>query len=321
VKARRRPAASAVVSRELLSVTTVDHRLSQLQTLEAESIHVLREVAAESERPVLLFSGGKDSIVMLELARKAFAPARIPFPVMHIDTGLNFPEVLEFRDKRVAELGVELVVASVPDAIAAGTVREEPNGSRNRIQTPVLLDAVEQHGFTALFGGARRDEDKARAKERVFSFRDEFGQWDPKNQRPELWDLYNGRTHLGETIRVFPLSNWTELDIWGYIAQEEIAIPQLYLARERNVVDRQGMLYAVNEFITPKDGEPVLHESVRYRTVGDANLTAAVRSTATNVDEVIAEIAVTRLTERGATRGDDKVSDAAMEDRKKEGYF
>src|SRR3954447_24800375 len=307
--------------RELDSVTIADHRLTQLQTLEAESIHVLREVAAESERPVLLFSGGKDSIVMLELARKAFAPARIPFPVMHVDTGLNFPEVLEFRDKRVAELGVELVVASVPDAIAAGTVREEPNGSRNRIQTPVLLDAVEEHGFTALFGGARRDEDKARAKERVFSFRDEFGQWDPKNQRPELWDLYNGRTHLGETIRVFPLSNWTELDIWGYIAQEEIAIPPLYLARERDVVDRQGMLYAVNEFIRPKDGEQVLRESVRYRTVGDANLTAAVRSTATDVEEVIAEIAVTRLTERGATRGDDKVSDAAMEDRKKEGYF
>jgi sulfate adenylyltransferase subunit 2 len=302
-------------------VTTADHRLTQLQTLEAESIHVLREVAAESERPVLLFSGGKDSIVMLELARKAFGPARIPFPVMHVDTGLNFPEVLEFRDKRVAELGVELVVASVPDAIAAGTVREEPNGSRNRIQTPVLLDAVEEHGFTALFGGARRDEDKARAKERVFSFRDEFGQWDPKNQRPELWDLYNSRTHLGESIRVFPLSNWTELDIWGYIAQEEIAIPPLYLARERDVVDRGGMLYAVNEFIRPKDGEQVLRESVRYRTVGDANLTAAVRSTATDVEEVIAEIAVTRLTERGATRGDDKVSDAAMEDRKKEGYF
>jgi sulfate adenylyltransferase subunit 2 len=302
-------------------VTIVDHRLSQLQTLEAESIHVLREVAAESERPVLLFSGGKDSIVMLELARKAFAPARIPFPVMHVDTGLNFPEVLAFRDRRVAELGVELVIASVPEAIAAGTVREEPNGSRNRIQTPVLLDAVEKYGFTALFGGARRDEDKARAKERVFSFRDEFGQWDPKNQRPELWDLYNGRTHLGESIRVFPLSNWTELDIWGYIAQEGIAIPPLYLARERDVVDRQGMLYAVNQFITPRDGEPVLHESVRYRTVGDANLTAAVRSTATTVEEVIAEIAVTRLTERGATRGDDKVSDAAMEDRKKEGYF
>ena len=302
-------------------MTTTDHRLTQLQTLEAESVHVIREVVAELERPVLLFSGGKDSIVMLELARKAFAPARIPFPVMHVDTGLNFPEVLAFRDRRVAELGVELVVASVPDAIAAGTVRQEPNGSRNRIQTPVLLDAVEQHGFTALFGGARRDEDKARAKERVFSFRDEFGQWDPNNQRPEIWDLYNGRIHLGESIRVFPLSNWTELDIWGYIAQEGIAIPDLYLAQERDVVERQGMLYAVNEFIIPRDGEEVRRQSVRYRTVGDANLTAAVPSHATTVAEVIAEIAVTRLTERGATRGDDKVSDAAMEDRKKEGYF
>ncbi|HYO35584.1 MAG TPA: sulfate adenylyltransferase subunit CysD [Geodermatophilus sp.] len=302
-------------------MTTTAHRLTQLETLEAESIHVVREVAAELERPVLLFSGGKDSIVMLELARKAFAPARIPFPVMHVDTGLNFPEVLEFRDRRVAELGVELVVASVPDAMARGLVREEPNGSRNRIQTPVLLEAVEEHGFTALFGGARRDEDKARAKERVFSFRDEFGQWDPKNQRPELWDLYNGRVHLGESIRVFPLSNWTELDVWQYIAQEGIAIPPLYLAQEREVVERQGMLYAVNEFVRPREGERVVHETVRYRTVGDANLTAAVRSEATTVAEVIAEIAVTRMTERGATRGDDKVSDAAMEDRKREGYF
>jgi sulfate adenylyltransferase subunit 2 len=306
---------------ELVLVTTPDYRLSQLETLEAESIHVIREVVAELERPVLLFSGGKDSIVMLELARKAFAPARIPFPVMHVDTGLNFPDVLEFRDKRVAELGVELIVASVPDAIAAGTVKEEPNGSRNRIQTPVLLDAVEEHGFTALFGGARRDEDKARAKERVFSFRDEFGQWDPKNQRPEIWDLYNGRIHLGESIRVFPLSNWTELDIWQYILREQIAIPPLYLAQEREVVERQGMLYAVNEFIRPREGEQVRREIVRYRTVGDANLTAAVPSEATTVEEVIAEIAVTRMTERGATRGDDKVSDAAMEDRKKEGYF
>jgi sulfate adenylyltransferase subunit 2 len=302
-------------------VTTTAHRLTQLETLEAESIHVIREVAAELERPVLLFSGGKDSIVMLELARKAFAPARIPFPVMHVDTGLNFPEVLAFRDRRVAELGVELVVASVPDAMARGLVREEPNGSRNRIQTPVLLEAVEEHGFTALFGGARRDEDKARAKERVFSFRDEFGQWDPKNQRPELWDLYNGRIHLGESIRVFPLSNWTELDVWQYIAQEGIAIPPLYLAQEREVVERQGMLYAVNEFVRPREGERVFRQTVRYRTVGDANLTAAVRSEATTVAEVIAEIAVTRMTERGATRGDDRVSDAAMEDRKKEGYF
>ncbi|MGY1605226.1 sulfate adenylyltransferase subunit CysD [Geodermatophilus sp. SYSU D00815] len=302
-------------------MTTPDYRLTQLETLEAESIHIIREVAAELERPALLFSGGKDSIVMLELARKAFAPARIPFPVMHVDTGLNFPDVLEFRDKRVAELGVQLIVASVPEAMAAGRVKEEPNGSRNRIQTPVLLDAVEEHGFTALFGGARRDEDKARAKERVFSFRDEFGQWDPKNQRPELWDLYNGRIHLGESIRVFPLSNWTELDIWQYIAREDIAIPPLYLAQEREVVERQGMLYAVNEFITPRDGERVFRETVRYRTVGDANLTAAVRSQARTVEEVIAEIAVTRMTERGATRGDDKVSEAAMEDRKKEGYF
>jgi sulfate adenylyltransferase subunit 2 len=270
---------------------------------------------------VLLFSGGKDSIVMLELARKAFAPARIPFPVMHVDTGLNFPDVLEFRDRRVTELGVHLVVASVPEAIAQGLVREEPNGSRNRIQTPVLLDAVEKHGFTALFGGARRDEDKARAKERMFSFRDEFGQWDPKNQRPELWDLYNGRIHLGESIRVFPLSNWTELDIWQYIAHEKVAIPSLYYAQERDVVERQGMLYEVNEFIQAREGEEIRREMVRYRTVGDANLTAAVRSSATTVEEVIAEIAVTRMTERGATRGDDKVSDAAMEDRKKEGYF
>jgi sulfate adenylyltransferase subunit 2 len=302
-------------------VTTPDYRLSQLETLEAESIHVIREVVAELERPVLLFSGGKDSIVMLELARKAFAPARIPFPVMHVDTGLNFADVLAFRDRRVAELGVHLVVASVPEAIAQGLVKEEPNGSRNRIQTPVLLDAVEKHGFTALFGGARRDEDKARAKERMFSFRDEFGQWDPKNQRPELWDLYNGRIHLGESIRIFPLSNWTELDIWQYIARENVAIPSLYFAQERDVVERQGMLYEVNEFIEARAGEEVRREMVRYRTVGDANLTAAVRSSATTVEEVIAEIAVTRMTERGATRGDDKVSDAAMEDRKKEGYF
>ena len=302
-------------------MSTPDYRLSQLETLEAESIHMIREVAAELERPVMLFSGGKDSIVMLELARKAFAPARIPFPVMHVDTGLNFPEVLAFRDRRVTDLGVHLIVASVPEAIANGLVKEEPNGSRNRIQTPVLLDAVEKHGFTALFGGARRDEDKARAKERMFSFRDEFGQWDPKNQRPELWDIYNGRIHLGESIRVFPLSNWTELDIWQYIAREQIAIPDLYLAHERDVVERQGMLYAVNEFVPARDGEQVRRETVRYRTMGDANLTAAVLSHAATVEEVIAEIAVTRMTERGATRGDDKVSDAAMEDRKKEGYF
>jgi len=281
----------------------------------------MREVVAEFERPVLLFSGGKDSIVMLELARKAFAPARIPFPVMHVDTGLNFPDVLEFRDRRVAELGVHLIVASVPDAIARGTVREEPNGSRNRIQTPVLLDAVEKHGFTALFGGARRDEDKARAKERVFSFRDEFGQWDPKNQRPELWSLYNGRVHAGESIRVFPLSNWTELDVWQYIGLEGLALPSIYFSHERECFLRDGMIMAVTEYSRPREGDEVFRAQVRYRTVGDATLTAAVRSDADTVEKIIEEVAVTRLTERGATRGDDKVSEAAMEDRKKEGYF
>jgi sulfate adenylyltransferase subunit 2 len=306
---------------EPCAVTTPDYRLSQLETLEAESIHVLREVVAELERPVLLFSGGKDSIVMLELARKAFAPARIPFPVMHVDTGLNFPEVLEFRDKRVAELGVQLIVASVPDAIAAGTVKEEPNGSRNRIQTPVLLDAVEEHGFTALFGGARRDEDKARAKERVFSFRDEFGQWDPKNQRPEIWSLYNGRHRKGEHIRVFPLSNWTELDIWQYILEEEIELPTIYFAHRRQVFRRDGMLMAVTEFLDAGDGEEVFEATVRYRTVGDATCTAAVASTASSIEDVITEVAASRITERGATRADDKFSEAAMEDRKREGYF
>ena len=302
-------------------MTTHDYRLSQLDVLEAESIHIIREVAAELERPVLLFSGGKDSIVMLRLAEKAFWPAPIPFPVMHVDTGHNFAEVLEFRDRRVAELGVTLVVASVQDAIDRGIVREEPGGSRNRIQIPVLLEAVEQHRFTALFGGARRDEEKARAKERVFSFRDDFGQWDPKNQRPELWNLYNGRIHLGESIRVFPLSNWTELDVWQYIAREAIEVPSIYYAHEREVFERDGMLFAVNEFTAPRDGEPTFAEKVRYRTVGDATLTAAVRSDADTVEAVIDEIAATRLTERGATRGDDRVSEAAMEDRKKEGYF
>ncbi|MEO8245905.1 MAG: sulfate adenylyltransferase subunit CysD [Chloroflexota bacterium] len=298
-----------------------DYRLTHLEMLEAESIHIFREVAAELERPVLLFSGGKDSIVMLRLAEKAFAPAPIPFPVMHVDTGLNFPEVINFRDRRVAELGLRLIVASVPDAIAAGAVHAEPNGSRNRIQTPVLLAAVREHRFTALFGGARRDEEKARAKERIFSFRDEFGQWDPKNQRPELWSLYNGRVHLGESIRVFPLSNWTELDIWHYIGGEKLPIPALYLARERQVFERDGMLYAVNELSVPRDSEPVFSATVRYRTMGDANLTAAVRSESATVEQVIEEIGATRLTERGATRADDRISEAAMEDRKKEGYF
>jgi sulfate adenylyltransferase subunit 2 len=298
-----------------------DYRLSHLKMLEAESIFIFREVAAELERPALMFSGGKDSIVMLRLAEKAFWPARIPFPVLHVDTGLNFPEVIEFRDRRVAQLKVELIVASVPDAIERGLVQPEPSGSRNRIQTPVLLETARERGFTALFGGARRDEEKSRAKERVFSFRDEFGQWDPKNQRPELWSLYNGRIHLGESIRVFPLSNWTEFDVWNYIGAEELQIPDLYLAREREVFERQGMLYAANDLCPPNDGEEVFSARVRYRTMGDANLTAAVRSDADTIDRIIEEVALSRLTERGATRGDDRVSDAAMEDRKKEGYF
>ncbi len=297
------------------------YQLSQLQTLEAEAIHIFREVAAEFERPVLLFSGGKDSIVMLRLAEKAFYPAKIPFPVMHVDTGHNFPEVLAYRDKRVKELGVQLIVASVQDAIERGFVRELPDGTRNRIQTPVLLDALEKHRFTAVFGGARRDEDKARAKERIYSFRDEFGQWDPKNQRPELWNVYNGRIHLGESIRVFPLSNWTELDIWQYVADEGIELPSIYYAHDREVFDRGGMLYAHNEFCRPKAGETLFTARVRYRTVGDASLTAAVLSDADTVEKVIEEVGATRITERGATRGDDKFSEASMEDRKREGYF
>ena len=298
-----------------------DYSLSQLKTLEAESIHIMREVVAEMERPALLFSGGKDSIVMLRLAEKAFWPAPIPFPVMHVDTGHNFPEVLEYRDRRAGELSLQLIIASVQDAIDRGTVREEPNGSRNRIQTPVLLEAAEKYRFDALFGGARRDEEKARAKERVFSFRDEFGQWDPKNQRPELWNLYNGRVHAGESIRVFPLSNWTELDVWQYIGAENIDLPSIYFAHEREVYLRDGMLMAVTQHSQPGGADEVFVAQVRYRTVGDATLTAAVYSDADTVAKIVDEVAVTRLTERGATRGDDKVSEAAMEDRKKEGYF
>jgi sulfate adenylyltransferase subunit 2 len=297
------------------------HVLSNLRSLEAESIFIFREVAAEMARPCLLFSGGKDSTVMLAIARKAFAPAPIPFPIMHVDTGLNFPEVLAYRDRWVKDLGLKLIVASVPDAIERGIVHEEPNGSRNRIQTPVLLEAVEQNGFDCLFGGARRDEEKARAKERVFSFRDEFGQWDPKNQRPELWSLYNGRVHKGQSIRVFPLSNWTELDIWTYIAAEKVEIADLYFAAEREVITRDGMLYMVNEFTPRKDGEASERKTVRYRTIGDANLTAAVESDADTLDKIVAEIAAVRVTERGATRGDDRVSETSMEDRKREGYF
>ncbi|WP_238008009.1 sulfate adenylyltransferase subunit CysD [Dactylosporangium sp. AC04546] len=297
------------------------YRVSHLDALEAESLFVMREVVAEFERPVLLFSGGKDSIVMLRLAEKAFAPGRIPFPVMHVDTGHNFPEVLAYRDRRVTELNVQLIVASVQEAIDSGLVRESADGMRNRIQTPVLLDAVEKYRFDSLFGGARRDEEKARAKERVFSFRDDFGQWDPRNQRPELWALYNARIAPGESIRVFPLSNWTELDVWHYIAREGIDLPSIYYAHDREVVDRGGMLYAINEFLPLKAGETPFVEQVRYRTVGDASCTAAVRSDADTIEKVIAEVAATRITERGATRGDDKVSEAAMEDRKREGYF
>jgi sulfate adenylyltransferase subunit 2 len=300
-----------------------DYQLSQLDVLQAEAIHIMREVGAEFERPVLLFSGGKDSIVMLALAEKAFWPARIPFPVMHVDTGHNFSEVLEFRDRRVAELSVRLIVASVQESIDAGRVAEETgrHASRNRLQTVTLLDAIEEHRFDALFGGARRDEEKARAKERVFSFRDEFGQWDPKNQRPELWNLYNTRLHRGEHIRVFPLSNWTELDVWAYIEREKLDIPSIYYAHDRQVFERDGLLLADNPHVTRGEDEPLFTATVRYRTVGDMTGTGAVSSSAQTVAEVIAEVAATRITERGQTRGDDRVSEAAMEDRKREGYF
>ena len=296
---------------------------SHLDALEAEAIHIMREVAAELERPVLLFSGGKDSIVLLRLAEKAFRPGGFPFPVMHVDTGHNFPEVIEFRDRRVAELGERLVVASVQASIDAGRVVEEtgPRASRNRLQTTTLLDAIAQHGFDAAFGGARRDEERARAKERIFSFRDDFGQWDPRAQRPELWNLYNGRVRRGEHVRVFPISNWTELDVWGYIARERLEIPSIYFAHRRRVFARDGMLYADSAFVERLDGEEPFEASVRYRTVGDMSCTGAVRSEAATLDAVVAEIAATRITERGETRADDRVSEAAMEDRKKEGYF
>jgi sulfate adenylyltransferase subunit 2 len=298
-------------------------QLSHLAALEAESIHIFREVAAEFERPVLLFSGGKDSIVMLRLAEKAFAPARIPFPVMHVDTGHNFPEVLEYRDRRVAELNCRLVVASVQESIDNGRAVEEtgPRASRNRLQTVTLLDAIQANEFDAVFGGGRRDEEKARAKERVFSFRDDFGQWDPKNQRPELWNLYNGRHRKGEHIRVFPISNWTELDVWQYIADEAIEVPSIYFAHRRRVFRRDGMWLAESPYVTLLDGEEVSEMTVRYRTVGDMSCTGAVESPASNPEEIIAEVAASRVTERGATRADDKFTEAAMEDRKKEGYF
>ncbi len=300
-----------------------DYSLSQIDALEAEAIHIMREVAAEFERPVLLFSGGKDSIVMLALAERAFWPARIPFPVMHVDTGHNFPEVIEFRDRRVARAGVQLVVASVQDSIDAGRVAEQTGrwASRNRLQTVTLLDGIADHRFDAVFGGARRDEEKARAKERVFSFRDEFGQWDPKNQRPELWSLYNTRIGMGEHIRVFPLSNWTELDVWHYIAREGLEIPSIYFAHPRTVFERDGMLLADNPYIPRGEDEPAFEAVVRYRTVGDMTCTGAVESAAQTIEEVIAEIAATRITERGQTRADDRTSEAAMEERKREGYF
>jgi sulfate adenylyltransferase subunit 2 len=297
--------------------------LSHLDELEAESIHIFREVAAEFEKPVLLFSGGKDSIVMARLAEKAFWPARIPFPLMHVDTGHNFQEVIDYRDRRVEELGIQLVVASVQESIDQGRVVEEtgPRASRNRLQTTTLLDAIQEHQFDAVFGGGRRDEEKARAKERVYSFRDDFGQWDPKNQRPELWNLYNGKHRKGEHIRVFPLSNWTELDIWQYIKDDDIEIPSIYYAHKREVFRRDGMWLAVSPFITLMDGEEPVEMTVRYRTVGDASCTGAVESPAATVDDVIAEVAASRITERGATRADDKFTEAAMEDRKREGYF
>jgi sulfate adenylyltransferase subunit 2 len=299
------------------------YQLSQLQNIEAQSIHIFREVAAEFERPVLLFSGGKDSVVMLRLAQKAFWPGRIPFPVMHIDTGHNFPEVLDFRDRCVEAIGATLLVASVQESIDAGRVAEEAgtNPSRNRLQTRTLLDAINEHRFDAVFGGARRDEEKARAKERVFSFRDEFGQWDPKNQRPELWSLFNGRHRAGEHIRVFPLSDWTELDIWQYVADEGIELPSIYYSHRRQVFRRDGMLLSIGPYVAPRDDEEVFEASVRYRTVGDMTCTGAVESGAASAEDIVLEVAASRLTERGATRADDRVSEAAMEDRKREGYF
>lgn len=298
-----------------------NYRLSQLDELESESIHIFREVAAEFERPVLLFSGGKDSITMLRLAEKAFYPARVPFPMMQIDTGFDFPEVVACRDRWVDRLGVRLIVASVDQAIADGIVVDDGKTSRNRLQIGTLLNGIEENRFTAAFGGGRRDEEKARAKERIYSHRDEFGQWDPKNQRPELWSLYNGRIHAGEHMRVFPISNWTELDIWDYIGREGFEVPSIYFAHQREVVERDGMLLSVTDRTPPRDGETSSTETVRFRTVGDMTLTGCVRSTASTVDEIVAEVATATVTERGATRGDDRFSEAAMEDRKREGYF
>ena len=303
-------------SRALPTVTHLDE-------LESEAVHIFREVAAELERPVLLFSGGKDSIVLLRLAEKAFRPGKFPFPIMHIDTGHNFPEAIEYRDRRVAELGERLVVASVQESIDKGRVVEEtgPRASRNRLQTTTLLDAIEEHAFDAAIGGARRDEERSRAKERIFSFRDDFGQWNPRAQRPELWNLYNARVRKGEHVRVFPISNWTELDVWQYVAREQLELPPIYFAHEREVFRRDGMLYAASEYIERMEGEEPFTTSVRFRTVGDMTCTGGVESTASTIEAVVEEIAATRVTERGETRADDRFSEAAMEDRKRVGYF
>jgi sulfate adenylyltransferase subunit 2 len=307
----------------MTTTVVVRRAVSHLATLEAEAVHIFREAAAVFEQPALLFSGGKDSLVLLRLAEKAFRPGHFPFPILHVDTGHNFPEVLEFRDRRVTELGERLLVASVQASIDRGRVREEPgpDPSRNRLQTVTLLDAIAEHGFDALFGGGRRDEEKARAKERIFSHRDALGTWDPHNQRPELWSLYNGRLWKGEHMRVFPISNWTELDVWQYIAAERLDVPSIYFAHDRTVVRRDGMWLAVSHFIRPRAGEEVAFQSVRYRTVGDMSCTGAVVSAAATIEDVITEVAAARLTERGATRADDAFSEAAMEDRKREGYF
>jgi sulfate adenylyltransferase subunit 2 len=306
-----------------MSLVRPEIHLSHLDALEAEAVHIMRELAAELERPVLLFSGGKDSIVLLRLAEKAFRPGKFPFPIMHVDTGHNFPEVIAFRDERVAELEETLVVASVQESIDRGRVVEEtgPRASRNQLQTTTLLDAIEEHGFDAAIGGARRDEERSRAKERIFSFRDDFGQWNPRAQRPELWSLYNARVRRGEHVRVFPISNWTELDVWQYVARERLALPGIYFAHEREVFRRDGMLYAASPFLERLPGEEPFSASVRFRTVGDMSCTGAVESSAATLEEVVEEIAATRVTERGETRADDRVSEAAMEDRKRVGYF
>jgi sulfate adenylyltransferase subunit 2 len=314
--------ARLVSSGDRLKSVTVDV-LTHIDELEAEAIHIFREVAAELERPVLLFSGGKDSIVLLRLAEKAFRPGKFPFPVMHVDTGHNFPEVIEYRDRRVRELDERLLVASVQESIDKGRVVEETGAraSRNRLQTTTLLDAIEEHRFDAAIGGARRDEERARAKERIFSFRDEFGQWNPRAQRPELWNLYNARVRKGEHVRVFPISNWTELDVWQYVAREQLELPLIYFAHEREVFRRDGMLYACSDFVERMNGEEPFRASVRFRTVGDMTCTGGVVSYAATVAAVVDEIAATRVTERGETRADDRFSEAAMEDRKRVGYF